>query len=200
MSGSPFNYQFNGQFGSGTGAATLFTYAQQVRRLVADPTFKLIQEQDLYFYINQARRETAMRAECVRYLPPTSGAITSYSIVTPGVSYTSPTITLSPPDYPPGTPQYANGLQATATATVTGGTISAVNADSYDAGTSVKDPRGPTSGTERVLRGGSWKSSEDSCRCSARHSEAPGFADVCFGYEAYGFRCVRRVPGDGSAL
>ncbi|MCY2995273.1 MAG: formylglycine-generating enzyme family protein [Planctomycetota bacterium] len=73
-------------------------------------------------------------------------------------------------------------------------------ADRYDAGTSVKDPRGPTSGTERVLRGGSWKSSEDSCRCSARHSEAPGFADVCFGYEAYGFRCVRRVPGDGSAL
>ena len=72
-------------------------------------------------------------------------------------------------------------------------------ADDYEAGTSVKDPRGPTSGTERVLRGGSWKSSEDSCRCAARHSEPPGFADVCFGYEAYGFRCVRRMPGNEAA-
>jgi hypothetical protein len=46
---------------------------------------------------------------------------------------------------------------------------------------------------ERVLRGGSWRSSEQASRSSARHSEAPGFADVCFGYEAYGFRCVRRA-------
>jgi len=53
------------------------------------------------------------------------------------------------------------------------------------------DPRGPESGDERVLRGGSWKTSADACRSSARFSEPPGFADVCFGYEAYGFRCVR---------
>ena len=33
----------------------------------------------------------------------------------------------------------------------------------------------------------------DGCRSAARHSEPPGFADVCFGYEAYGFRCVRRA-------
>ena len=38
---------------------------------------------------------------------------------------------------------------------------------------------------------------EDSCRSSARHSEPPGFADVCFGYEAYGFRCVRRAAAEG---
>ena len=54
-----------------------------------------------------------------------------------------------------------------------------------------KDPRGPASGDERVLRGGSWSTSEENCRSSARASAAPGFADVCFGYEAYGFRCVR---------
>jgi formylglycine-generating enzyme required for sulfatase activity len=56
------------------------------------------------------------------------------------------------------------------------------------------DPRGPKAGTERVLRGGSWRSPPGACRSAARHSETPGFADVCFGYEAYGFRCVRRAP------
>jgi formylglycine-generating enzyme required for sulfatase activity len=57
-----------------------------------------------------------------------------------------------------------------------------------------EDPRGPATGEERVLRGGSWRSSAESCRSSARSSEPPGFADVCFGYEAYGFRCVKRAP------
>jgi formylglycine-generating enzyme required for sulfatase activity len=55
------------------------------------------------------------------------------------------------------------------------------------------DPRGPQSGEERVLRGGSWLSSEEACRSAARAGQAPGFADTCFGYEAYGFRCVRRA-------
>ena len=55
------------------------------------------------------------------------------------------------------------------------------------------DPRGPASGSERVLRGGSWSAGAGECRSSARASAAPGLADVCFGYEAYGFRCVRRA-------
>jgi formylglycine-generating enzyme required for sulfatase activity len=66
-------------------------------------------------------------------------------------------------------------------------------AESYDA-QELHDPRGPAAGDERVLRGGSWQSSAERCRSAARHSEPPGFADVCFGYEAYGFRCVRIVP------
>ncbi|MCK4375519.1 MAG: formylglycine-generating enzyme family protein, partial [Candidatus Brocadiae bacterium] len=61
-----------------------------------------------------------------------------------------------------------------------------------------ENPTGPPSGDERVLRGGNWRSSGDVCRSSARYSETPGFADVCFGYEAYGFRCVRRAPNDAS--
>jgi formylglycine-generating enzyme required for sulfatase activity len=63
--------------------------------------------------------------------------------------------------------------------------------ESYDQAGQGKDPRGPASGDERVLRGGSWSTGEENCRSSARASAAPGFADVCFGYEAYGFRCVR---------
>jgi formylglycine-generating enzyme required for sulfatase activity len=57
-----------------------------------------------------------------------------------------------------------------------------------------KDPRGPASGEKRVLRGGSWRTSEDGCRSSARNSENARFADACFGSDSYGFRCVRRAP------
>jgi formylglycine-generating enzyme required for sulfatase activity len=54
-----------------------------------------------------------------------------------------------------------------------------------------KDPRGPTSGDKCVLRGGSWRTSEDGCRSSARNSETLRFADACFGSDAFGFRCVK---------
>lgn len=66
----------------------------------------------------------------------------------------------------------------------------------YDAAATPQvDPRGPDSGDERVLRGGSWAVGAASCRSAARHSAPPGLADVCFGYEAYGFRCVRKAGG-----
>ena len=55
------------------------------------------------------------------------------------------------------------------------------------------NPRGPDTAQYRVLRGGNWDSSAETCRSSARHFEAPGFADVCFRRDAIGFRCVRRL-------
>jgi formylglycine-generating enzyme required for sulfatase activity len=58
----------------------------------------------------------------------------------------------------------------------------------------VDDPRGPASGEERVLRGGSWSSKAERCRSAARDGQSPGLADACFGYENYGFRCVRKAP------
>ncbi len=58
------------------------------------------------------------------------------------------------------------------------------------------DPTGPKAGDTRVVRGGSWKSSADSCRAGYRYNEDPGYADVCFGYDIYGFRCVRNMPDD----
>jgi len=56
-----------------------------------------------------------------------------------------------------------------------------------------KDPKGPTEGEKKVLRGGCWSSSPDSCRSSYRYYEAPGYTDACFGYDIYGFRCVKPV-------
>lgn len=53
------------------------------------------------------------------------------------------------------------------------------------------DPRGPDKGETRVVRGGCWRSPAEECRSSYRHHEAPGYTDVCFGYDIYGFRCVR---------
>jgi formylglycine-generating enzyme required for sulfatase activity len=65
--------------------------------------------------------------------------------------------------------------------------------EDYYRNSRTEDPPGPSVGQERVLRGGSWASTAQSACSSSRYSEAPGFADVCFGYDAYGFRCVRKA-------
>jgi formylglycine-generating enzyme required for sulfatase activity len=57
-----------------------------------------------------------------------------------------------------------------------------------------KDPRGPAEGDTKVVRGGAWKFSADNCRCGYRYNENPGYVDVCFGYDIYGFRCVKNAP------
>jgi len=63
-----------------------------------------------------------------------------------------------------------------------------------------KDPRGPEAGETRVVRGGAWKASADNCRSGYRYNENPGRLDVCFGYDVYGFRCVRSAsPQMGQA-
>jgi len=64
--------------------------------------------------------------------------------------------------------------------------------DYYKSSASV-NPRGPASGKTRVLRGGSWDSPASQCTNSYRDKNNPGYADVCFGYDVYGFRAVRRV-------
>jgi sulfatase modifying factor 1 len=56
------------------------------------------------------------------------------------------------------------------------------------------DPRGPASGQTKVVRGGAFKAPADNLRAGFRYNESPGYADVCFGYDIYGFRCVRNLP------
>jgi len=60
-----------------------------------------------------------------------------------------------------------------------------------------KNPEGPSGGKERVLRGGAWNSSADSCRSSYRASD-PSIDDTCLASDAIGFRCVRNTTNNTS--
>ncbi len=67
--------------------------------------------------------------------------------------------------------------------------------ESYYRQSPAEDPRGPADGKERVLRGGAWNSSAESCRSAYRSSD-PSIDDTCLASDAIGFRCVRKAPGD----
>ncbi|MCX7005324.1 MAG: SUMF1/EgtB/PvdO family nonheme iron enzyme [bacterium] len=58
--------------------------------------------------------------------------------------------------------------------------------NAYYASSPSSDPRGPLSGTSRVLRGGGWVNGADGCRGAERNSYSPGNPDG-----SLGFRCVR---------
>src|SRR5437870_1797808 len=84
-----------------------------------------------------------------------------------------------------------------------GGNVSEWSEDVYSPAayrdTAPIDPHGPANrGKEgkRVIRGGSWKSSPDACRPTARQGEMTGDSDACFSTDYCGFRCVRRVTAE----
>lgn len=62
-----------------------------------------------------------------------------------------------------------------------------------------ENPRGPADGETKVVRGGAWRFSDESCRSGYRYNENPGYADVCFGYDIYGFRCVRMATASNGS-
>ncbi|MCA9271038.1 MAG: SUMF1/EgtB/PvdO family nonheme iron enzyme, partial [Planctomycetales bacterium] len=68
--------------------------------------------------------------------------------------------------------------------------------ETYYSASPADDPRGPETGRKRVLRGGSWKSSDAACRATIRQADVPGITDACFARDTYGFRCVRRPSDD----
>ena len=65
----------------------------------------------------------------------------------------------------------------------------------YYAKSPERNPRGPKEGSERVLRGGAWKSTADSCRTTYRASD-PSIDDTCLADDTIGFRCVRNAPAE----
>jgi formylglycine-generating enzyme required for sulfatase activity len=63
----------------------------------------------------------------------------------------------------------------------------------YYGGSPRQDPRGPETGKTKVVRGGCWRAPAENLRAGFRYNENPGYADVCFGYDIYGFRCARKL-------
>ena len=53
---------------------------------------------------------------------------------------------------------------------------------SYYSSSPQNDPTGPTTGTNRVLRGGSWCSSATYCRCAKRDKYTPSYRSYGFGF------------------
>ena len=51
----------------------------------------------------------------------------------------------------------------------------------------------------KVLRGGAWRFSADNCRSGYRYNENPGSADVCFGYDIYGFPMSEAITANGAS-
>jgi formylglycine-generating enzyme required for sulfatase activity len=66
----------------------------------------------------------------------------------------------------------------------------------YYASSSRENPLGPTSGNYHVLRGGSWKSNENSNRSTYRF----GFTPDATNYYLIGFRCALGTTSDTNAL
>jgi hypothetical protein len=106
--------------------ATLFDYMKRVQRLVHDTRQVMLDPADIVDYINDARREVAMRSQAIRHVPRMWGAIMSATITNGGTGYTAPTVTITPPDSPSGELPFPNGNQATGSATQIGGVIDSV--------------------------------------------------------------------------
>lgn len=106
---------------------TLFDYMRATQRLIGDSKMALVDPGDLITYINEARREIAMRTQSIRVVPLISGSVIAVNVTNPGSGYTNPTATITTPDFPSGANPYPNGAQATAVATQISGTVAGVN-------------------------------------------------------------------------
>ena len=105
----------------------LFDMLKQTQRLLREQNQVFENPDDLISYVNNARREIALRTQCVRVLTPSAGAISGYSITAAGSGYSNtPTLTVTAPDFPNGMLPFPNGSQATASAIVQGGALASV--------------------------------------------------------------------------
>lgn len=106
--------------------ATLNDYLMQTQRFTREAKQDFLRPNDLISYINRARREVAMRAQCIRRLTPISGSVIGATVTAGGSGYVAPVATISAPDFPSGQAPFPNGDQAIAVATQIGGVINSV--------------------------------------------------------------------------
>ncbi len=104
----------------------LFDYMKQTQRFLRDGNQALLSPEDIVSYVNRARREVAMRTQCIRLIPPISGSITQAVVTAGGSGYTNPKVSVTPPDFPGGGAYAPGGAQASAKATVIGGAVNDV--------------------------------------------------------------------------
>ncbi len=105
----------------------LFEYQKQVQRFIRDSDQVFINPDDIRNYVNRARRNIALRTQCVRIVSPVYGQVTTATITNAGSGYVNPVATISGPDFPGGTLINPNGAQATATVQQIGGVISNIS-------------------------------------------------------------------------
>lgn len=118
--------------------ASLNVYLQQTQRFLREAKQEFLNPEDLISYVNRARRELALRTQCIRVLTPSSGQVVTAEVTDGGSGYTDPTVTISEPDFPSGYGSNPSGLQATALATVQAGEI--VSIDIQDGGSGYFQP------------------------------------------------------------
>lgn len=101
-------------------------YQQQTQRFLHQGGQSLVNPDDIRRYVNRARRYIAIHCQCLRVLTPISGSIISANVTSEGSGYTNPSVVITPPDYPCGLAPYPLGQQATGSASMQAGRITAV--------------------------------------------------------------------------
>lgn len=138
---------------------TLFDYLQDTQRFLREQNQVFENPDDLIAHINRARRLVALQTQCIRVLTPSSGVITGYSVTAGGSGYSSsPTVTVTAPDFPSGMLPYPNGLQAAASAIVVAGEVTNVYPTNGGAGyfepeVTITDSTGVDATAEAVVGG-----------------------------------------------
>ena len=66
----------------------LFEYQKSVQRFLRDAKQEMLEQGDITIHINEARRETAMRAQAIRRLTPIAAGVVSASVTVAGSGYT----------------------------------------------------------------------------------------------------------------
>lgn len=106
----------------------LFEYVEQTQRFLREQKQEFVNPTDLISYVNRARREVALRTQCIRVLTPSSAQVLSATMVTTGSGYSgTPTLTITPPDFPSGYGPNPNGLQATAAPVIVAGIMQSID-------------------------------------------------------------------------
>jgi hypothetical protein len=101
----------------------LFSYLQDTERFLRDGGQRYVNPDDIISWVNRARREVAMRTQCIRRVPPISGPITALTVTQNVPASNLTNIVISGPDSPSGRRPFPAGAQATALPQIIGTTL-----------------------------------------------------------------------------